>query len=119
MGNSTLDPNWKGTPAPKEDWMSLSEYLSLCKDVGMMPLVGVNYNCKGEEWVPLNESIARAVRQVNFVKAAGFEGALYYIGNEDGAPRHSAGPGAGGDKSTGGAALSCVVVLMAVRALCP
>jgi hypothetical protein len=89
MGNSTLDPKWTGPPRPKEDWMSLSEYLALCKTAGMRPLVGVNYNCGGENWVSKNESIARAVRQVAFVKAAGFPGAFYYIGNEDGAPRYA------------------------------
>jgi hypothetical protein len=55
----------------------------------MLPLVGVNYNCDGKNWVPLNESIARAVRQVEFVKKAGFTGVFYYIGNEDGASMHA------------------------------
>ena len=45
----------------------------------------VNYNCHGEYWVDLEESVARAVRQVEHVVARGFTGALWYVGNEDGA----------------------------------
>ena len=68
------------------------------------------YNCHNYQKcdVPRNESIARAVRQVQFVLKAGFPGALWceclpqrkagkthrewwgvsrYIGNEDGAPQ--------------------------------
>ena len=33
----------------------------------------------------LEESVARAVRQVEHVVARGFTGALWYVGNEDGA----------------------------------
>ena len=33
----------------------------------------------------LEESVARAVRQVEHVVARGFAGALWYVGNEDGA----------------------------------
>ena len=70
------------------------------------------YNCHNYQKcdVPRNESIARAVRQVQFVVKAGFPGALWcecppqrkagkthkewwgvsrYIGNEDGAPQHA------------------------------
>ena len=45
----------------------------------------MNYNCHGEYWVDLEESVARAVRQVEHVVARGFAGALWYVGNEDGA----------------------------------
>ena len=65
--------------------MSLDEYLDLCEEAGLTPLVGVNYNCHGEYWVELEESVARAVRQVEHVVARGFAGALWYVGNEDGA----------------------------------
>ena len=36
----------------------------LCEVAGLTPLIGVNYNCHNEYWVPLDESIDRAVRQV-------------------------------------------------------
>lgn len=57
----------------------------------MRPLIGVNYNCHGKYYVSQNDSIARAVRQVEYVVARGFRGAFYYIGNEDGAnvPAHT------------------------------
>mmetsp|Transcript_22243 Transcript_22243/g.63118 ORF Transcript_22243/g.63118 Transcript_22243/m.63118 type:complete len:576 (+) Transcript_22243:67-1794(+) len=83
MGESSLDPDWHGGSAPEDQWMSLSEYLDLCKEVGMRPLVGVNYNCHQHLWVNESESIARALRQVRFVLDRGFPGAFYYIGNED------------------------------------
>ena len=90
MGNSTLDPAWVGPAAPREDWMNLDEYLALCRAAGIArPLVGVNYNCHGKLWVSQHDSIARAVRQVRHVLAAGFAGAFYYVGNEDGAPRYA------------------------------
>ena len=49
------------------------------------PLIGVNYNCHNFQKcnVPLNESIARAVRQVQFAMQRGFRGAFWYVGNED------------------------------------
>ena len=92
MGNSSLSRNWIDNhckPAPKEDWMSLKEYLKLCSDAGLRPLIGVNYNCHNYQKcnVPLNESIARAVRQVEFVTQQGFRGAFWYIGNEDSASK--------------------------------
>ena len=91
MGVTSLSANWtKEQQAPEEEWMSLQEYLDLCRVTDMMPLIGVNYNCHTRCSVPANESIARAVRQVQFVAKAGFTGAFWYIGNEDGAPQHAA-----------------------------
>ena len=55
----------------------------------MTPLIGVNYNCHGNFWVSTNESIARAVRQVQHVVGRGFTGGLWYIGNEDNAQDHA------------------------------
>ena len=92
MGVSSLNANWTKTDqAPAEDWMSLQEYLDLCKATAMRPLIGVNYNCHNYQKCneSRNESIARAVRQVQYVVKAGFPGAFWYIGNEDGAPRHA------------------------------
>jgi hypothetical protein len=91
MGVTSLSSNWtKEQQAPEDEWMSLQEYLDLCHATGMTPLIGVNYNCHNRCNVPANESIARAVRQVQFVVEAGFTGAFWYIGNEDGAPQHAA-----------------------------
>ncbi len=91
MGVTSLSANWsKDQQAPEDEWMSLQEYLELCHATSMMPLIGVNYNCHNRCSVPANESIARAVRQVEFVVKAGFAGAFWYIGNEDGAPQHAA-----------------------------
>ena len=90
MGKSTLDPNFhQQDRVPAYEWMSLDEYLDLCAKAGLKPLIGVNYNCHGKSWAPLDESVARAVRQVeHVVKKRGFAGAMWYIGNEDGAPQH-------------------------------
>lgn len=94
MGNSSLSRSWIENhykPAPEEDWMSLKEYLSLCSAARLRPLIGVNYNCHNYQKcnVPLNESIARAVRQVKFVVQQGFSGAFWYIGNEDNAGEYA------------------------------
>jgi len=89
MGVSSLDPDWDGEVAPEEDWMSLSEYLDLAEAAGFRPLIGANYNCHKSFWVNESASIARAVRQVEYVKSRGFTGAFWYIGNEDEAPQHA------------------------------
>jgi hypothetical protein len=97
--------------------MSLAEYLKLCKASGMVPLIGVNYNCHNYQHCneTKEQTIPRAVRQVEFVVKEGFPGAFWYtwrstrpaehwsatlslrvrlyrryIGNEDGAPQHAA-----------------------------
>ena len=85
MGISAYDP---GAPpqAPAEEWMSMAEYLQLCREIGSMPLIGVNYFCSNEHnsyCGTLDQSIAHAVKQVEFVVAHGFPGAFYYIGNEE------------------------------------
>ena len=91
MGKSTLDPAFdEADREPAYKWMSLDEYLDLCAATGLRPLVGANYNCHGHWWVPRNESVARAVRQVQHVVARGFSGALWYVGNEDGSVEHAA-----------------------------
>eukprot|EP00041_Stephanoeca_diplocostata_P035070 m.1224826 g.1224826 ORF g.1224826 m.1224826 type:complete len:595 (+) comp24627_c0_seq9:70-1854(+) len=92
MGMSALDPSYNASKAaPPENWMNMSEYLDLCSAIQMRPLIGVNYNCHAKYFVSQNDSIARAVRQVEYVVARGFRGAFYYIGNEDGAsiPAHT------------------------------
>lgn len=92
MGHSTLDPAWKGPPAPADQWMSLDEYLDLIDNVGrdvMKPLIGVNYNSHTHYYLSRNASIARAAAQVAHVVARGHTGAFWYVGNEDGAPQHA------------------------------
>ena len=89
MGRSTLDPSFNDSErAPGYAWMALDEYLDLCEAASLRPLIGVNYNCHGAWWVPRNESVARAERQVRHVVARGFPGALWYVGNEDDALQH-------------------------------
>lgn len=89
MGRSTLDPSFNDSErAPAYEWMGLDEYLDLCEAAALRPLIGVNYNCHGNWWVPRNDSVARAERQVRHAVARGFSGALWYVGNEDGALQH-------------------------------
>ena len=57
-------------------------YLQMCEEIGSQPLIGVNYFCssKHESYCGTkNQSIAHAVKQVEFVVAHGFPGAFYYI----------------------------------------
>ena len=89
MGKSTLDPAFDDADrVPPDQWMSFDEYLDLCGAAALRPLIGVNYNCHGHWWVPRNESVARAVRQVQHAIHRGFSGAFWYVGNEDGALQH-------------------------------
>ena len=84
MGISSFNPK-APAPAPAEDWMSMTEYLDFCHEIGSQPLIGVNYMCGNNHKqcdIPANESIAHAVKQVQFTVAHGFPGAFYYIGNE-------------------------------------
>lgn len=89
MGQSAFDPSWDGTAAPTDQWMDIDEYLDFCEASGIRPLVGVNYNCHKSFWVSEEDSIARAVRQVQHVKDRGFAGSFWYVGNEDGAAQHA------------------------------
>jgi len=89
MGQSSFDPDWDGTVAPTDQWMDIDEYLDFCEASGIRPLLGVNYNCHKSFWVSEEDSIARAVRQVQHVKDRGFTGAFWYIGNEDRAAQHA------------------------------
>ena len=85
MGISSFNPT-APPQAPAKDWMSLAEYLHFCEEIGSKPLIGVNYFCSGKHYSycgSLNESIAHAVKQVEYVVARGFPGAFYYIGNEE------------------------------------
>ena len=82
MGISAYDPS-APPQAPADDWMSLAEYLVMCREIGSKPLVGVNYYCSKKHLSycgTVNQSIAHAVKQVKFVVAHGFPGAFYYIG---------------------------------------
>jgi hypothetical protein len=70
--------------------MSLAEYLKLCKASGMVPLIGVNYNCHNYQRCneTKEQTIPRAVRQVEFVVKEGFPGAFWYLAIH--APRETA-----------------------------
>lgn len=85
MGKSTFDPEFTDKDrAPEHEWMSFEEYLNFCETAALQPLIGVNYNCHNQDWAPsVNESVARAVRQVRHALSRGFTGAFWYIGNED------------------------------------
>jgi hypothetical protein len=90
MGYSGLN---EGNPpdAPAANWMSMAEYLEVCREINSRPLIGVNYNCHNykncdqnvDRNVSATASIARAVRQVQFAVKQGFPGSFYYIGNEE------------------------------------
>jgi hypothetical protein len=79
MGVSSLNPA-APPPAPASQWMDFEEYLTLCQEAGMTPLIGVNYNCHNYQKCneTAQESIARAVRQVQFAVQRGAIGAFWY-----------------------------------------
>ncbi len=84
LNGDSWDPAWN--PAdnrPPSDWMSLDEYLTFVEQSGIRPLFGVN-SLSGQVHNREAEGIARAVRMVSYVKARGFGGAFWYIGNEEG-----------------------------------
>ena len=89
MGKSTLDPEFTDEDrSPEHQWMSFDDYLNFCETAALRPLIGVNYNCQDQAWAPpVAESVARAVRQVRHALGRGFQGAAWYIGNEDSVTR--------------------------------
>lgn len=83
MGVSALAADFDGKRADDKNWMSIDEYLDFCKRAEITPLVGVNFANVARDKVPVELSVRRAAEQVEHVKQRGFEGAFWYIGNED------------------------------------
>jgi hypothetical protein len=74
------EPNLKH--APSSEWMSLDEYLHFVDVSGVAPLIGINL-LSGVRNDRIEDSIARAKEQVEYIVSKGYEGAFYYLGNED------------------------------------
>ncbi|MCK4921757.1 MAG: T9SS type A sorting domain-containing protein [Bacteroidales bacterium] len=70
--SNNIDPDY---------WMSVDEYLSLCTEMGTIPLLGVNIE-SGLVYNREQDGIDEAVSLVEHTKDLGFEGAYYYLGNE-------------------------------------
>jgi hypothetical protein len=83
MQGDPWDPKWDTSQnRPPEEWMSLDEYLDFVKKSGITPLFGVN-SLSGHQYKKTDQSVQRAVDMVNYVKAKGYGGAFWYIGNEE------------------------------------
>lgn len=83
LNGDAWDPNWDTADnAPASDWMSLDEYLAFLRASGVAPIFGVNA-LSGQTHGREADSIARAVRMVQYVKERGYGGALWYVGNEE------------------------------------
>lgn len=80
MGDPWDDP--APERAPPSNWMSLDEYLHFVRVSGVAPLIGINL-LSGVRHDRVEDSVARAVDQVKYVVSKGYEGAFYYLGNED------------------------------------
>ena len=82
LKQDSWDPNWnpKNQRQP-EKWLGLDEYIEIVKKTGITPLLGVNIT-SGYQFKRVDESIARAVKMVEYVKDAGLGGAFWYLGNE-------------------------------------
>ena len=83
MTGDPWDPKWDlSQNRPSEEWMSLDEYLDFVKKSGITPLFGVN-SLSGYQNKKTEQSVQRAVDMVKYVKAKGYGGAFWYIGNEE------------------------------------
>ena len=83
FGNDPYAPDYDPSKNVDEsEWMSLDEYLDFVEESGIMPMFGVN-SLSGTLYDREADSIARAVRMVQYVKDRGHGGALWYIGNEE------------------------------------
>jgi len=78
------DPEWKPEyQVPASQWMSLDEHLDFLKKAQMKtPILGVNL-ISGIRYEKEQEAIDKAVRMAEYVKSKGYEGAWYYLGNEE------------------------------------
>ncbi len=77
------DPTWD--PALNEaatQWMSLDEYITFINTSSITGMFGVN-SLSGHKFNRQQDSIARAVRMVEYVLGRGHGGAIWYIGNEE------------------------------------
>jgi hypothetical protein len=83
FGNDYYAPDYDPSLNKDESkWMSLDEYLDFVDASGIMPMFGVN-SLSGTLYDREADSIARAVKMVQYVKDRGYGGALWYIGNEE------------------------------------
>jgi hypothetical protein len=65
----------------ESEWMSLDEYIVFCRRVGAEPQMGVNI-LGGHRFDRVEDSIARAVRCVEYCKDNGYNVKFWYLGNE-------------------------------------
>lgn len=75
-------PNYSGPEGPNSKSMSLDEYLAFVQQAGIQPHIGIN-NYSATKYNRLQDSIDRAVAQVQYIVDAGYPGLVYYIGNEE------------------------------------
>jgi len=68
--------------APPADWMSIDEYLHFVQVSGVTPLIGINL-LSGVRNDRVEDSVTRATDQVKYVVSKGYNGAFYYLGNEE------------------------------------
>ncbi len=82
LNGDSWKPSWDpANNQPPENWQSLDEYIDLVKKSGITPMFGVNIT-SGHKYNRVQESVDRAVRMVEYVKAQGLGGAFWYLGNE-------------------------------------
>lgn len=82
MEGDPWDPTWNPTKNRKPaKWRSLDEYLATVEASRITPMFGVNIT-SGYQYDRVDESVARAVRMVQYVKKKGHGGAFWYLGNE-------------------------------------
>jgi hypothetical protein len=90
LDDDPWDPSWDtNNNVAASEWMSLDEYLDFIDASGITPHFGVNLY-SGYLWDREADGIARTVAMVEYVKARGHGGALWYMGNEE-AARHGDG----------------------------
>lgn len=76
------DPGFDATAnTPASEWMDIDEYLTVVKETGIEPLVGINLG-SGKKYGKLAAGVEEAVRLVKFCLDKGVAVKYYYLDNE-------------------------------------
>jgi hypothetical protein len=75
------EPGSRVTPRDPKLWMSLEEYIALCRKVGAEPMVGINIG-SGKRFNRMQDSLDSARRLIRHCVDRNYRVRFWYIGNE-------------------------------------
>lgn len=75
------DPQNPVIPKDSSEFMTLEQYMSLIRNTGATPLLGINM-CSGWRWNRIDEGVEEALALMKYCKDRNFDVTYWYLGNE-------------------------------------